>query len=111
MKILLKTGIVIIIVAIAIVGLASAAAAAGPPDKVDGFVCPVLGGQAGQNGVATGISPIAGGYFTVGGPNVSVPAQTTNTGFPSVAGSFLTPGDPGYGAIWDFANAPGLHSP
>lgn len=97
-----------VILALVVSGLiaTSALAFAAPPEKVNGFVCPVLGGQAGMHGMHKGVTPIAGGYYTHGGPDVTVPAQVTNTGFPSVAGSFLTPGDPGYGAIWDYANAP-----
>ncbi|MEJ2242483.1 MAG: hypothetical protein P8Y18_10135 [Candidatus Bathyarchaeota archaeon] len=79
---------------------------ADPVEKADGFNCPVLGGKAGQNGVHQGISPIAGGYYTHGGPDVSVPTHVPNEGYPSVEGSFLIPGEVGYSAIWDRANAP-----
>jgi hypothetical protein len=34
------------------------------------------------------------------------PARATNSGFPSVEGSFGTPGDEGYTAIWNYDNAP-----
>jgi hypothetical protein len=76
------------------------------PDKVDGFVCPVLGGKAGMNGKSPKIGGIAGGYYTVVGPDVSIPEHATNSGFPSVEGSFGTPGDEGYTAIWNYDNAP-----
>jgi hypothetical protein len=79
---------------------------ADPVQKTDGFVCPVLGGKAGQNGMHNGITPIAGGYYTHGGPDVSVPTQVPNEGWPGTAGSFLIPGEVGYSAIWDYANAP-----
>jgi len=86
--------------------VAVGSASAAPVEKIDGFVCPVLGGQAGLHGMHIGVTPIAGGYFTHGGPDVSVPAQVANQGWPSVEGSFLTPSEAGYGAIWDRANAP-----
>jgi hypothetical protein len=88
------------------VSMAIGSVAADPVQKTDGFVCPVLGGQAGQNGMHVGVTPIAGGYFTHGGPDVSVPSNVPNQGFPSQAGSFLIPGEVGYNAIWDYANAP-----
>ena len=80
--------------------------AADPVDKINGFNCPVLGGQAGHHGNHNGITPIAGGYYTHGGPDVSVPAHVPNQGWPGTAGSFLTPGEVGYTAIWDYANEP-----
>ena len=86
--------------------IAVGSASAAPVVKTDGFVCPVLGGQAGLHGMHVGVTPIAGGYFTHGGPDVSVPTHVPNQGFPSVEGSFLTPGEVGYSAIWDYANAP-----
>ena len=101
-----KSIFVMVALSLLAVSMAIGSVAADPVQKTDGNVCPVLGGQAGQNGVHTGISPIAGGYFTHGGPDVSVPSQTTNEGWPSLEGSFLAPGDAGYGAIWDYANQP-----
>ena len=75
-------------------------------DKAEAFVCPVLGGQAGLHGQHNGVTPIAGGYYTHGGPDVSVPTHVPNSGWPGTAGSFGTPGDEGYTAIWDHANEP-----
>jgi hypothetical protein len=75
-------------------------------EKVDGFVCPVLGGKAGMNGKSGKIQGIAGGYYTVVGPDVSVPEHATNDGFPSVADSFNVPGEEGYTAIWNYDNHP-----
>lgn len=81
--------------------------AAGGVDKVDGFVCPVITTDAvlvapngGSIGEVDGTQ-----YYTIGGPDVAVPEGATNEGFPG-QGNFLTPGDVGYTAIWDRANAP-----
>ena len=90
-------------VAAALVFLATAgAAAAAPPDPAENaFVCPVLGGQAGQHGEANGISPLPTGAYTVGGPDVVVPLHATNDeGAGSPAGPQAAPGDVGYTAIW-----------
>ena len=81
-------------------------ARAAPAEKADGFICPVLGGQAGMHGNSHAIVGIAGGYYTVPGPDVSVPAHATNKGWPGTAGSFYIPGEVGYSAIWNNANAP-----
>jgi hypothetical protein len=99
---------VAIVCSIVIVGLlgTSAMAFAAPSEKSDGFVCPVLGGKAGTNGNSGKIAPIAGGYYTIVGPDVTVPDHAMNDGFPSVPDSFLVPGDPGYSAIWNYDNAP-----
>ena len=82
-------------------GTAGAALAA-PPETTDtAFVCPVLGGQAGLNGEANGISALPTGAYTVGGPNVVVPLHATNDeGAGSPAGPQAAPGDVGYTAIW-----------
>ena len=37
-------------VALVLTLFAAQGAAAAPPETVDGFICPVLGGQAGENG-------------------------------------------------------------
>jgi hypothetical protein len=74
-----------------------------PVEKADAFVCPHLGGKAGENGRSPKISPIYGGY-TIGGPDVSVPAHATNWGYPNIEHG--VPGDVGYTAIWNRANAP-----
>jgi hypothetical protein len=79
---------------------------ADPPEKVDGFVCPVLGGKAGMDGKSQKIEAIAGGYYTVAGPEVIVPEHATNDGFPSVADSFNVPSEEGYTEIWNYENAP-----
>ena len=86
--------------------LSITAAFAGPPDKGDGFVCPVLGGQAGEehgnsdpaNIVALGDT----GDYTIPGPDVFVPTHATNDeGAGTPAGDHDSPGDDGYTAIWN----------
>jgi hypothetical protein len=83
---------------------ATTAFAEAPVDKTDGFVCPVLGGQAGmehgQSNPAP-LVPIYGGDYTVGGPDVSVPVFATNgDGSGSPGGPHSGPGDTDYTAIW-----------
>jgi hypothetical protein len=99
---------IVLVVSLVIIGIIATTgiAYAAPPEKANGFICPVLGGKAGMNGNSSKIEPIAGGYYTVAGPDVMVPAHATNEGFPTVEGSFLTPGEVGYTAIWNHANAP-----
>lgn len=74
--------------------------AAAGVDTVDGFVCPVIktenvlhspkGGMLGEPG-----------YYTVGGPDVTVPVHATNgDGTSNPGGPFLKPGDTNYSAIW-----------
>ena len=76
------------------------AVAAGAVETVDGFVCPVIGTDAvlnSENGGELGID----GYYTIGGPDVTVPIHATNgdgAGRPS--GPFSAPGDTDYTAIW-----------
>ena len=78
--------------------------AAGGMYKVDGFVCPVIttdGVLHSPNGAPLGDT----GHYTIGGPDVSVPAHATNTldngeyGVPP--GPHAAPGDTGYTAIWN----------
>ena len=74
--------------------------AAGGVEKVDGFVCPVIKTAAvlnAKNGAPLGIE----GYYTIAGPDVSVPLHATNgDGAGSPAGPFSAPGDTDYTAIW-----------
>lgn len=76
--------------------------AAGGKERMAGFVCPVLSEVAGThnpNAVA-----IAGGDYTILGPNVSVPIHATNdNGNGSPGGSHSRPGDSSYTAIWHIA--------
>ena len=74
---------------------------AGGVEKVDGFVCPVFtdksaAGEKNPNAVA-----IAGGDYTIIGPDVSVPARATNgNGAGRPSGPHSSPGDTDYTAIW-----------
>jgi hypothetical protein len=74
-----------------------------PPTKEAGFVCPHLGGKAGENGNSPKIAPIYGGY-TIPGPDVFIPTHAGNWGWPSEEHG--VPGDPEYTAIWLYSNAP-----
>ena len=83
----------------------TAAFAGPPPEKVDGFVCPVLGGQAGGdhgNSAPSKFVTLPGGDITIIGPDVSVPIHATNDdGAGSPGGDHASPGDPGYTPIWN----------
>ena len=82
----------------------SQAAFASPPDKVDGFVCPVIGGEGGAHGNTPDdlFVEIGGGDLTILGPDVSVPAHATNQdGDGTPGGAHASPGDDGYTAIWE----------
>ena len=77
---------------------------AAPSDKVDGFVCPVLGGKGGENAYAMGkgkfVQPEPE-YYSIIGPSVSVPAHATNMdGDGNPHGPYSSPGDTDYTAIW-----------
>ena len=88
---------------IGIVGISgtSTVALADAPTKTDGFVCPVLGGKAGMHGKHKGIV-YTGRFYTVPGPNVSVPIHATNgnNGTNSPGGNYASPGEDDYTAIW-----------
>jgi len=75
------------------------AVAAGGVETVSGFVCPVISTDAvlnSPNGAA-----IAGGDYTIGGPDVTVPVFATNAdGAGSPGGAHAAPGDTNYTAIW-----------
>jgi hypothetical protein len=104
----------------AIVAGVVAAAFAGPGATAASadFVCPVLGanGTKGAEGLAGAmengnpkLGTLSDGGFTIGGPDVGggggVPDQATNTLPDGTAGSpggtFASPGDRGYTAIWN----------
>jgi hypothetical protein len=86
---------------VAVLVAASAAIAAAQPDKTDGFVCPVLGGHAGENGNPQNFVQIGGGDYTIIGPNVNVPVHATNQdGAGTPGGAHASPGDAGYSPIW-----------
>lgn len=74
--------------------------AAGGADTTDGFVCPVISTDAVLNS-ALGAGPIAEGDYTIIGPDISVPLLATNDdGAGSPGGSYVSPGEDGYTAIW-----------
>ena len=78
-------------------GVASAA----PPETTDGFICPVLGGQAGVNGAADVFVSPADTYNTILGPEVTVPTGATSSdGAGTPVSNYASPGDPTYTAIW-----------
>jgi hypothetical protein len=67
------------------------------------FVCPVLGGRAGENGNSDKqpFAVIGGGDITVIGPVVYVPMHATNqNGAGTPPGAHAVPGEDGYTAIW-----------
>jgi hypothetical protein len=74
--------------------------AAGGVETTDGFVCPVITTENvlhAKNGGELGIE----GYYTVGGPDVTVPVHATNgDGSGRPGGPFSKPGDTDYTAIW-----------
>lgn len=75
------------------------AVAAGGVETVAGFVCPVISTDAVLNSPKGGA--IAGGDYTIGGPDVSVPLFATNgDGAGSPGGAHSGPGDTNYTAIW-----------
>ena len=96
MRTLLLTGILSVVVV--------TSAFAGGTETTDGFICPVLGGQAGgENGNSSPdvFVTIAGGDTTIIGPDVSVPVHATNdNGAGSPGGDHASPGDADYTAIW-----------
>lgn len=79
----MKGKILVLLLAVSFLLLAAGPVFAAPVEKVDGFVCPHLGGKAGENDNSPKITPIFDGY-TIGGPDVSVPEHATNWGFPSI---------------------------
>ncbi len=80
---------------------ATAAFAGGPPEKTDGFVCPVFndGSAVGENN--PNAVQIGGGDYTIVGPEVSVPTNATNQdGAGTPGGDHASPGDSDYTAVW-----------
>ncbi len=87
----------------ALIVLTSAPALAAPPEPT-GFVCPVLGGQAGGGQGNSDPAPIVpiGEDTTVIGPDVPVPLHATNMeGAGSPDGTHASPGEADYSPIWD----------
>ncbi len=80
--------------------------AAGGAARMDGFVCPVIKNPGVDHNPHEKAHQIGEtGYYTVVGPNVSVPVNATNrngAGYPSGnPETFDKPGDIGYTAIWN----------
>ncbi len=76
--------------------------AAGGVETVNGFVCPVITTDAVLNSPKGGELGIEG-FYTIGGPDVTVPVHATNAdgeGHPSGVPFFSQPGDTDYTAIW-----------
>jgi hypothetical protein len=79
--------------------LVAGAAKAAAPDRVDGFVCPVISTDNVLHSPKGGA--ISEGFYTIGGPDVSVPEHATNeNGAGSPGGEHSDPGDTDYTAIW-----------
>ena len=95
---------VLVLVGLLSVLTATAAFAEGV-EKEPGFVCPVLGGQAGDthgNSEPQKFITIYDGDTSIVGPDVTVPKFATNdNGDGSPSGDHLSPGDVGYTAIWN----------
>lgn len=76
--------------------------AAGGSETTSGFICPVISTDAvlhAKNGI------MINGAYSILGPNVTVSSGATNTLDDGTAGSpggtFASPGDTGYTAIWN----------
>ena len=84
----------------------SQAVFASPPETTDGFICPVLGGEAGgDHGKSSPdpIVPIGDDDSSVIGPDVTVPTHSTNQdgdGGPGPGVDRARPGDEDYSPIW-----------
>jgi hypothetical protein len=71
------------------------------PETTDGFVCPVFNDNSQAGAHNPNAVQIAGGDFTIIGPNVTVPVHATNgNGAGSPGGPHSSPGDSDYTAIW-----------
>jgi hypothetical protein len=86
------------------IAMSAAAVVAEQPEKTNGFVCPVLGGQAGEAHGNSSPSPfiaIGGDDYSIIGPYVTVPIHATNDdGAGTPPGHHASPGDTTYTAIW-----------
>jgi hypothetical protein len=75
-------------------------AAGGVEFTENGFVCPVISTDNVLHSPKGGELGIEG-FYTIGGPDVTVPVHATNgDGSGSPGGPFTMPGDPTYTAIW-----------
>jgi len=99
MKILTRS--VVLTLLLAAFTTSAAFAAGGPPEKTDGFVCPVFNANSQAGAKNPNAVEIGGGDYTILGPNVSVPVHATNgDGEGSPPGPHSSPGDSDYTAIW-----------
>lgn len=74
--------------------------AAAGVETVNGFVCPVITTENVLNSPKGGELGIEG-FYTIGGPDVTVPVRATNgDGAGHPGGPFSQPGDTNYTAIW-----------
>jgi hypothetical protein len=75
-------------------------AAGGVTFTENGFVCPVISTENVTHSPKGGELGIEG-FYTIGGPDVTVPVHATNgDGSGKPKGPFTMPGDPTYSAIW-----------
>jgi hypothetical protein len=74
---------------------------AAQPEYTDGFVCPVFNSASAVGAHNPNAVEIAGGDYTIVGPNVRIPVLATNgNGAGSPGGAHSAPGDSDYTAIW-----------
>jgi hypothetical protein len=113
-EIQMKKTISIIFVSFMLASLFAVPVFAASNEKVDAFVCPVLGGKAGENGNHKGLTYIDNTAYGVDsfytnirgasgkGPHIkSVPIHATNMdGSGNPHGPYSSPGDTDYTAIW-----------
>lgn len=99
-----RLGLVVLALFVVAAAAAIAEQVADQPEKTSGFVCPVLGGKAGEehgNSSPEPLKQIGGGDYTVVGPEVVVPVHATNDeGKGTPPGDHASPGDTTYTAIW-----------
>jgi hypothetical protein len=90
-----------IMLASAALALAPVLSFAAPPEKTDGFVCPVFNDGSAVGAHNPNAVEIGDGDYSIIGPNVSVPTHATNgDGAGTPGGPHSSPGDSDYTAIW-----------
>lgn len=96
----------VLLVVLVLSMLTATAAFADTPLTTDGFICPVAGGRAGEQGQHNGLTFIestGGDFYTVLGPDVHVPVHATNAnGAGTPPGDHASPGNTNYTAIWAY---------
>lgn len=102
----MKKLLMILVLAALVSAFAATTAFAEGVEKEPGFVCPVLGGQAGDDhgdSEPGAIKPLGEtGDYTIPGPDVNVPEFATNdNGEGTPGGDHASPGDTTYTAIWN----------